>query len=154
MKDATGAAAGTEGATERAVQASLAADSSPACLRLLLVEDDAMVADVVSGLLRAQGHHVDHAPHALAAFAATATHAFDLALLDLDLPGMDGLSLARQLRVQGFLAPMVALTARSDEAAVEHARAAGFNRFVRKPVNGAMLSAVLAELLAEPTPSG
>jgi signal transduction histidine kinase/CheY-like chemotaxis protein len=153
-QDATGATVPTGEGADGAARASPAADASPAASRLLLVEDDAMVADVVSGLLRAQGHHVDHAPHALAAFAATATHAFDLALLDLDLPGMDGLSLARQLRVQGFLAPMVALTARSDEAAVEHARAAGFNRFVRKPVNGAMLSAVLAELLAEPTPSG
>jgi signal transduction histidine kinase/sugar lactone lactonase YvrE len=138
--------------TNGAAQGSPASGSSPGGLQLLLVEDDAMVAEVVTGLLQAQGHRVHHAPHALAAFAATATHAFDLALLDLDLPGMDGLSLARQLRVQGFLAPLVALTARSDAAAVEQAMDAGFNRFLRKPVSGAMLSAVLAELPAEPAP--
>lgn len=137
-----------------AAQASPDSELPQTGLRLLLVEDDAMVADVVTGLLQAQGHRVHHAPHALAAFAATATHAFDLALLDLDLPGMDGLSLARQLRVQGFEAPLVALTARSDEAAVEQAMAAGFNRFLRKPVNGAMLSAVLAELVPELAATG
>ena len=133
-------------------QAAVDGEPSRAGLQLLLVEDDAMVADVVTGLLQAQGHRVHHAPHALAAFAATATHAFDLALLDLDLPGMDGLSLARQLRAQGFRAPLVALTARSDEVAVEQALEAGFSRFLRKPVNGAILSAALTELLTEPEP--
>ncbi|MGN6514040.1 MAG: two-component regulator propeller domain-containing protein, partial [Lysobacteraceae bacterium] len=68
---------------------------------LLLVEDDPIVADVVSGLLRAQGHGVVHAPHGLAALAEAAQARFDAALLDLDLPGMDGLALARTLRAQG-----------------------------------------------------
>lgn len=116
---------------------------------ILLVEDDIMVAEVVTGLLQAQGHRIHHAPHALAALTATATQNFDLALLDLDLPGMDGLSLARQLRARGFEAPLVALTARSDEAAMAQARDAGFNRFLRKPVTGVMLSEVLAALCPE-----
>ena len=110
-----------------------------------------MVAEVVTGLLQAQGHRVHHAPHALATLAATMTQDFSLALLDLDLPGMDGLSLARQLRARGFQAPLVALTARSDEAAMTQALDAGCNRFLRKPVTGAMLLDVVAALCPEPT---
>ena len=62
-----------------------------------------------------------------------------LALLDLDLPGMDGLALARQLRLQGYAGPLLAITARADPEAEPHAREAGFDGFVRKPVTGAML---------------
>src|SRR5690606_19962309 len=71
-------------------------------LSLLLVEDDPIVAEVIAGLLRGQGHAVVHAGHGLAALAESSMTRFDAALLDLDLPGLDGLSLARQLRAQGF----------------------------------------------------
>ena len=108
----------------------------------------------VSHLLAHADHPVHHAPHALAALTATAAQAFDVAVLDLDLPGMDGLSLARQLRGRGFQAPLVALTARSDESAVAQAIEAGFSRFLRKPVTGAMLSEVLGGLGVEPSITG
>jgi len=112
---------------------------------LLLVEDDPTVAEVIAGLLRAQGHRVTHAAHGLAALTASATATFDAALLDLDLPGMDGLALARTLRTQGFTAPLIALTARADADAEPHSLASGFDRFLRKPVTGAMLAKVLKE---------
>ncbi|WP_147652497.1 hybrid sensor histidine kinase/response regulator [Vulcaniibacterium gelatinicum] len=107
---------------------------------LLLVEDDPIVADTLAGLLRAQGHTVAHAPHALAALAAVATQRFDLVLLDLDLPGMDGLALARELRAQGCTAPLLAITARADPDAEPQARAAGCAGFLRKPMTNAILA--------------
>ncbi|NUS37424.1 MAG: response regulator [Lysobacter sp.] len=113
---------------------------------LLLVEDDPIVADVVAGLLRAQGHRVVHAPHGLAALTEAAQASFDAALLDLDLPGMDGLALARALRAQGFGAPLLAVTARADAGAEPAARAAGFDGFLRKPLTGAMLADALDAL--------
>jgi signal transduction histidine kinase/CheY-like chemotaxis protein/sugar lactone lactonase YvrE len=113
-------------------------------LSILLVEDDAIVAEVVAGLLRAQGHRVHHAPHGLAALAEASIARHDIALLDLDLPGMDGFTLARQLRARGFVAPMIAVTARADADSEPAARAAGFDDFIRKPVTGAMLARVLA----------
>lgn len=116
-------------------------------LRLLLVEDDAIVAEAISGLLQAQGHAVTHAGHGLAALAEVATHPFDVALLDLDLPGMDGLALARTLRAQGHVFPLLALTARSDADAEVQSRAAGFDGFLRKPVTGAMLAQALDRLM-------
>ncbi|QOW21526.1 hybrid sensor histidine kinase/response regulator [Novilysobacter avium] len=119
-------------------------EAGAAGLSLLLVEDDPIVADVISGLLRGQGHAVVHAAHGLAALAESSMNRFDAALLDLDLPGLDGLSLARQLRAQGFSQPLIAVTARADADAEPQAMAAGFDRFLRKPVTGAMLREALA----------
>ncbi|ALN56501.1 histidine kinase-, DNA gyrase B-, and HSP90-like ATPase [Lysobacter enzymogenes] len=114
---------------------------------ILLVEDDATVAEVIAGLLRAQGHRVTHVANGLAALAETATARFDLALLDLDLPGINGLDLARQLRVQGFAQPLVAVTARADADAEPQARRAGFDLFLRKPVTGAMLAEAIERVV-------
>jgi len=117
-----------------------AAASDPARpLSLLLVEDDPIVAEVITGLLQAQGHRVSHVGHGLAALVEVATHRFDVALLDLDLPGMDGIALARHLRAQGIRSRLVAITARADADAEPQAMAAGFDGFLRKPVTGAML---------------
>ena len=130
--------------------ASAQAPSAPAetgALHLLLVEDDPIVAEVMQGLLREQGHAVVHAAHGLAALSEVATQRFDAALLDLDLPGLDGLALARMLRAQGFAAPLLAVTARSDPEAETQARAAGFDDFLRKPVSGAMLAQALQAAL-------
>ncbi|MGO1073762.1 ATP-binding protein [Lysobacter sp. CA199] len=106
---------------------------------VLLVEDDPTVAEVIAGLLRVQGHRVTHVGNGLAALAEVATARFDIALLDLDLPGINGLDLALQLRLQGFTQPLVAVTARADADAEPQASAAGFDFFLRKPVTGAML---------------
>ncbi|KPN21478.1 hypothetical protein AO715_14910 [Xanthomonas sp. Mitacek01] len=113
-------------------------------LEILLVEDDQTVADVIVGLLESQGHDVVHAAHGLAALSEITTRSFDLAMLDLDLPGIDGLTLAGMMRGHGFAQPMVAVTARADADAEVIARAAGFDGFLRKPLTGEMLSDTLA----------
>jgi signal transduction histidine kinase/ligand-binding sensor domain-containing protein/CheY-like chemotaxis protein len=116
---------------------------------ILLVEDDAIVADALAGLLQSQGHRVVHAAHALAAVTAHAARRFDLALLDLDLPGMDGLALARLLRAQGFDRPLIAITARADADAEPQAIAAGFDVFLRKPLTGDMLAEAVARRVGQ-----
>jgi signal transduction histidine kinase/ligand-binding sensor domain-containing protein/CheY-like chemotaxis protein len=116
---------------------------------VLLVEDDAIVADVLMGMLQAQGHRVTHAGHALAAMTEIATSRFDIALLDLDLPGMDGLVLASHLRGQGCAIPLIAITARADNGAEKDARDAGFDAFLRKPLTGDALGGALREQLAQ-----
>lgn len=139
---------------ETAAEAGAAADDAPRAtppdgLSLLLVEDDATVAQVVAGLLEAQGHRVRHVAHGLAALAEIVTQAFDAALLDLDLPGIDGLTLAQLMRQKGFARPLVAVTARADAEAEALTQQAGFDAFLRKPVTGAMLGAALAAALAK-----
>lgn len=121
-------------------------------LRLLLVEDDATVAAVVQGLLGLQGHAVTQVPHGLAALTALAAARFDLALLDLDLPGISGPDLARLIRAQGHALPLLALTARADPEAEPQARAAGMQGFLRKPVSSEQLRNAIAQLLPRSRP--
>lgn len=112
--------------------------------QVLLVEDDTTIARVIVELLQVQGHEVTHVAHGLAALGALSDGRFDLALLDLDLPGIDGFALARQMRCQGFACPLVAITARADAEAEPLARAAGFDAFLRKPLTGEMLARAVA----------
>jgi len=119
-------------------------------LRLLLVEDDDTVAEVVGALLQSRGHHVVRTAHALAALAELQLQSFDVGLFDLDLPGIDGLALVRQVRAMGLALPVLALTARSDPAAEPQARAVGCAGFLRKPVTGDALVQALAALRPHP----
>jgi DNA-binding response OmpR family regulator len=81
-------------------------------MRLLLVEDDAIVAaGIVEGLARSS-MSVDHVGQAELAEAALATTAYDLAIIDLGLPVMDGLELIRRLRRKRMTLPILILTAR------------------------------------------
>ncbi|MET0328194.1 MAG: ATP-binding protein, partial [Luteimonas sp.] len=113
-------------------------------LEILLVEDDQTVSEVIAGLLQSQGHEVVHVAHGLAALSEIAMRSFDIALLDLDLPGIDGLTLAGMMRAHGFTQPLVAVTARADADAESVAREAGFDGFLRKPLTGEMLSDTVA----------
>jgi signal transduction histidine kinase/CheY-like chemotaxis protein/streptogramin lyase len=126
-------------------QATLAPEPAQARARsVLLVEDDVTVAEVVGSLLRAHGHTVVHAGHALRAVGALEEQAFDLAFIDLDLPGLDGLALTRLIRSRGYRLPLIAITARADAEAEPAARAAGMDDFLRKPVSGQHLLDAMA----------
>ncbi len=122
--------------------------SSNPSLSLLLVEDDPTIAEVLCGLLEAQGHRITHAAHGLAALTELDHARFDAALLDLDLPGVNGLDLARLIRARDNPIPLLAVTARADAAAEPNAMAAGMNGFLRKPVTGQMLAESLERLLS------
>ena len=105
-------------------------------LQLLLVEDDPIAAEVLTGLLRTQGHSVMHAPDALAALTLieTAVAPFDALLSDLDLPGMGGHTLAKLLRERGYTKPIIAVTASSRGDEEQRVREAGMDALLRKPV--------------------
>ena len=128
-------------------------DVENASYRLLLVEDDAIVAAVVRGLLERHGHVVCHVSNGLAALSELAHASFDAVLLDLDLPGVDGFQVARLIRqreVAGQHLPIIAVTARSGENDVERARAAGMDDFLRKPLSGEQLVSALKRVMASP----
>ena len=117
-------------------------------MRVLVVEDDATVAEVVCGLLQGLCYETRHAAHALSALSALGDGSFELAILDLDLPGMDGLELARLLRVQHPALPLLALTARADAQAEPDALAACMHGFLRKPVTSALLQDAIEAVYA------
>jgi DNA-binding response OmpR family regulator len=81
-------------------------------MRVLLVEDDALLADGLREVLVGIGFAIDYLSHAESALNATALVAYDLAVIDLGLPGMDGLTLVRHLRTRGDKLPILILTAR------------------------------------------
>jgi CheY-like chemotaxis protein len=123
--------------------------------RLLLVEDDTIVAAVIRGLLERESHHVVHVTNGLAALAELAQASFEAVLLDLDLPGVDGFQIARLIRQReqaGPHLPIIAVTARTGSEDELRARAAGMDGFLHKPLSGGQLAAALAGLPAVASP--
>jgi signal transduction histidine kinase/ActR/RegA family two-component response regulator/streptogramin lyase len=129
------------------------AEQSRACRRLLLVEDDAVVAAVMAGLLGKRGHVVTVVGDGLAAMAEASRNTYDVVLLDLDLPLVDGFQVARMMRRMSRFAtlPIVAVTARSAGDEMKATRDAGMNALLRKPMTGEELDAVL-EAVSSPAP--
>ncbi len=81
-------------------------------MRLLLVEDDVMVASGIKLGLTNAGYTVDWVGSAERAEQALESDSFDLAIVDIGLPGIDGLELTRRLRTRGVSMPVLILTAR------------------------------------------
>ncbi|WP_234436016.1 response regulator transcription factor [Streptomyces sp. NRRL S-813] len=100
--------------------------------RVLVVEDDPTVAEVVSGYLDRAGHVVDRAGDGPTALARAAAHWPDLVVLDLMLPGMDGLEVCRRMRGRGPV-PVIMLTARGDEDDRILGLEVGADDYVTKP---------------------
>lgn len=127
------------------------ASSAPtAALDVLLVEDDATVAEVVVALLARLGHRAKHVVNALAALAELKSAHYDIALIDLDLPGIDGLQLSRMLRAGGHAKlPLVAVTARSVGDEEAQIRAAGIDTLLRKPLTSEMLGSAIFAACSE-----
>ncbi|MFF3407195.1 response regulator transcription factor [Streptomyces sp. NPDC002742] len=109
-----------------------AAPARAATTRVLVVDDDPTVAEVVSGYLDRAGYLVDRAADGPAALARAAAHRPDLVVLDLMLPGMDGLEVCRRLRAQGPV-PVIMLTARGDEDDRILGLEVGADDYVTKP---------------------
>ena len=81
-------------------------------MRILVVEDDATIAEFVGRGLREAGFTVDLAADGVTGFELAAGEPFDAAIIDVMLPGLDGLALVERLRAQGIRTPVLILTAR------------------------------------------
>ena len=110
-------------------------------MRLLLVEDDALVADAIVRGLSSAGFTVDHADSAELARIALNTEHFDLAIVDIGLPAADGLSLVQSLRGSGKTTPVLVLTARYTLQDKIRAFDLGADDFLMKPFEQAELTA-------------
>ncbi len=100
--------------------------------RVLVVEDDPTVAEVVGGYLRRAGFEVDAAADGHAALAAATPELPDLVVLDLMLPGIDGLEVCRRLRRRGPV-PVIMLTALGEESERVIGLEVGADDYVTKP---------------------
>jgi DNA-binding response OmpR family regulator len=110
-------------------------------VRILVVEDDPLLADALQRGLSMEGFAVDCAWDAERAAAALATEHFDLALLDIGLPGADGLTFLRRLRSSGAQLPILILTARETPGTRVEALDLGADDFLVKPFDQSELAA-------------
>jgi two-component system, OmpR family, response regulator len=110
-------------------------------VRLLVVEDDDIVADAITRGLMAAAYSVHRVTSAEAARAAIEAEEFALAVIDVGLPGADGLSLVRRLRSAGITIPTLILTARCTLADKVKALDIGADDFLSKPFEPAELAA-------------
>jgi len=102
--------------------------------RLLVIEDDTTIGEVLMSSLRGQGHEVLWERTGRAGLASAAAMEFDLILLDLGLPDLDGVEVCRRLRRQQVGAVVVVLTARASEMDVVTGLEAGADDYLTKPV--------------------
>lgn len=115
--------------------------------RVLIVDDNPTNLKLVAYLVRANGYAVDTAGDAGAAQAAIAAHKPDLILMDLQLPGMDGLELTRRLKSDPATSDIkiVAVTAYAMKGDEDKAFAAGCDDYVTKPIDTRALPATIAK---------
>ena len=80
-------------------------------MRILLAEDDSMIADGLTRALRKSGYAVDHVDNGVSADTALASEQFDLVILDLGLPRLSGIEVLKRLRARKSTLPVLILTA-------------------------------------------
>jgi DNA-binding response OmpR family regulator len=120
--------------------------------RVLLAEDDIAIAEPLARALRREGYDVDLRTDGPSALRHAQSGAVDLLVLDLGLPGMDGLEVCRRLRTDGHAFPVLVLTARADEVDNVVGLDAGADDYVTKPFRLAELLARVRALLRRGTP--
>lgn len=135
------------GETERPGQASL---------RILLAEDDTANQQMTTQLLENEGHDVEVAPTGRDALDALQERSFDVVLMDVQMPGMDGLEATRRIR-EAWPADeqpyIVALTAAVTEEDRRRCREAGADDFLSKPIKGEVLAEALPDQAHTPARS-
>jgi signal transduction histidine kinase/ActR/RegA family two-component response regulator len=141
VAEATGDACGT-GETDAC---------SPRGKRVLVAEDNAVNQRVAAGLLQNMGHVVLVVADGRAALEALEREPFDLVLMDVQMPGMDGLQASQELRRReegtGRRLPVIALTAHAMKGDRERCLAAGMDGYLSKPIQVEELRKVLERIL-------
>ena len=122
---------------------------APSGLRVLVAEDNAVNQLVVRRMLERLDHSVEVVSDGEAAVEAVGRERFDLVIMDLQMPRMDGVEATRRIRAAGITTPIVALTAHAMEGDRVRTLAAGVDAYLTKPVSPPELDRVIREVLAQ-----
>ncbi|HEX3997109.1 MAG TPA: response regulator [Pirellulales bacterium] len=136
-KGAAGKDTATKPDYDRPTKSASAADSPSGKLRVLLVEDLPANQMLVVHVLKRRGHEVEVAKNGIQAVELASQHPFDLVLMDLQMPDMDGFEATAAIRAlpQGGQMPIVALTAHALPADRDRCLAAGMDDYLAKPLD-------------------
>lgn len=138
---------GTDAAGARSVEPR---SDSPHALDVLVAEDHAVNRQVIGGLLESLGHRAHFVNNGAEAVAAVQARAFDLILMDLHMPELDGIEATQRIRAladrRASTLPIVALTADAFTETRERCLVAGMNSFLGKPVSREKLGTLLRQL--------
>ena len=104
-------------------------------MRLLLVDDNLMNVELFVDSLEADGHEVTVERDGPSGRARALTEAFDVVILDIQLPGMDGYAICRDLRDAGVRSPILALSSAAMADQVSRGALAGFDAYLTKPIS-------------------
>ena len=120
--------------------------------RILLVEDNLTNQEVASGMLRRLGWHADVASDGKQAVQALETHSYDLVLMDVQMPEMDGYEATQRIRdpnskVLNRNIPIIATTAHAMQGDAEKCLAAGMSDYISKPIDPKILAKVVEKWL-------
>ena len=118
-------------------------------LRILLAEDNRLNQVVAVRLLEKAGHTVTVAGDGAEALAKLGADAFDCVLMDVQMPGMDGMEAARRIRAAGNGIPIVALTANAMRGDRDECLAAGMNGYIVKPFEMSAVEEALRECVGD-----
>lgn len=124
----------------------------PSAMNLLLAEDDALLADALSAQLRRAGFDVEHAPNGAVAEYLLLKQPFDVAILDLGLPMVDGLTVLRRVREARRALPVLVLTALDSLDDRVAGLNAGADDYLTKPFDFPELEARLHALMRRSRP--
>jgi CheY-like chemotaxis protein len=117
---------------------------------VLVVDDEPMNCDLARVVLEREGHQVQAAANGQEALDACAATAFDLVLMDINMPVMDGYTATRRLRERGWEAPIIFVTGSTSGGEEQVAREAGGDLFMRKPYRRQQLLDAIDQVLATP----
>jgi two-component system KDP operon response regulator KdpE len=122
--------------------------------RILVVDDDPQIRRVMKVTLTGQGYEVDDANNGESALEKLRNHRFDLVLLDMNMPGMNGLEVCREIRGHSEIS-IIMLTVRDDESDKVGSLDAGADDYVTKPFNPPeLLARIRAALRRTPSTQG
>ena len=134
--------------TDETAHSTPAAQLSP--LRVLLAEDSVVNQKLAVALLERRGHTVTVVDNGKKALEAVIASPFDVVLMDVEMPGMDGLKTAEAIRTEekqtGKHLPIVAMTAHAMKGDRERCLEAGMDDYVAKPIHSKELFATLASV--------